>query len=255
MGQPDHAEPCKMSLGPPLQRRIGLSARILAVAGMACMFGHGITPSEAAPLPSEVIELPRGAVVTAEGDSLTYGMDATPEGGRPAINGAGLLRSTSPYPEALQTLLPACSIKNLGYPGDRSVDGLVRWQDVPPPQLALLMYGSNDALNNGMASSGRVNLDTFRFVFTELVERRRRAGAQVVVIIPPPIGNPGVDGLIAPFRKALYAIAARLEVPVVDSPEILRRVEPLWTTDGIHLSAAANRRLAQALASVIKCGP
>jgi len=81
------------------------------------------------------ITLPAGSVIAAEGDSITYGQDTSATGGQPPINDGVLGRSISPFPETLAAQLGRCAVVNRGYPGDRSVEGLVRWQNEAATEL------------------------------------------------------------------------------------------------------------------------
>ncbi|MDI3566438.1 GDSL-type esterase/lipase family protein [Bradyrhizobium sp. Arg816] len=200
------------------------------------------------------VVIARGSTIVAEGDSLTYGMDVSPAGVPTQINGAPQTRSTEPFPETLAQRLRGCAaVANHGYPGDRSVDGLVRWQTLSHANLAILMYGSNDALNNGRAPTGIVSIDTFRSVLNLLIHRRQAEGSQVVLLSPPPIGNEHQERLIAPFRAVVRKTATDLGLTFIDTEEVLRNVVPIWTEDKVHLSTAANTAIADRLAKTIHC--
>ena len=82
----------------------------------------------------------RGSTIVTEGDSLTYGMDVSSAGVPTQINGAPQTRSITPFPETLAEQLRGCAtVVNHGYPGDRSVDGLVRWQAPSHANVTILM--------------------------------------------------------------------------------------------------------------------
>jgi len=200
------------------------------------------------------IRVPRGGVIAAEGDSLTYGMDVSPAGKPTQINRASFTRSTNPYPETLATDLAGCAqVVNRGFPGDRSVDGLVRWQTVPPVNVALLMYGSNDATNYGHSATGVVSLDVFHSVMRLIATRRMAQGATVVLLLPPPIGDPRAEAMIAPYRRDVQALGKEMGLSVFDPKEALSGVEPVFTEDRVHLSPAANIAIAKGLASLVRC--
>ena len=200
-----------------------------------------------------VIALPRNAEIVVEGDSLTYGQDVTPGVNMPPINGSGQPRSRAPYPETLGTMLKQCHVSNHGYPGDRSVDGLVRWQNSKPAALTLMMYGSNDALNNGHASSGVVSVETFTEVMSLLLSKKRNQGSKVLILLPPPIKNANANLLIEKYRQAVRKLADQQSLPIVDVPEILKGIDPVWTADQVHLSEKSNIRIAEFLAQHIRC--
>lgn len=204
-------------------------------------------------LPGQVA-LTQGSTILAEGDSLTYGMDVSPAGQQTQINHSSFTRSISPYPEALGKELKECAtVINDGYPGDRSVDGLVRWQDAKPANVSLLMYGSNDALNNGHASSGILSTDTFRSVMELMIERRQKTGATVMLLSPPPIGDAHAQARIEPYRKIVKEMASERGLIFLDTGEALKGINPLWTPDKVHMVPAANIALAKAVAKLIRC--
>jgi lysophospholipase L1-like esterase len=203
---------------------------------------------------ASAVVIARGSTIVAEGDSLTYGMDITPAGVPSQINGAPQTRSVAPFPETLAQQLRGCAdVVNHGYPGDRSVDGLVRWQAPSHANLAVLMYGSNDALNNGRAPTGIVSVDTFRAVLNLLIRRRQAERSQVILLSPPPIGNEHQERLIAPFRAVVRKTASDLGLMFIDTEDVLKNVSPIWTEDKVHLSTAANVAIAQRLARSIRC--
>jgi lysophospholipase L1-like esterase len=225
----------------------GYAAIALAIAIVLPISAHGEDRPSA-------VAIARGSTIVAEGDSLTYGMDISPAGVATQINGAPQTRSVAPFPETLAQQLKGCAgVVNHGYPGDRSVDGLVRWQTPAHANLALLMYGSNDALNNGRAATGVVSLDTFRSVLALLIHRRQAEGSQVILLSPPPIGNEHQQRLIAPFRAVVRKMATDLGLVFVDTESLLKNVSPVFTDDKVHLSAAANTAIAQSLTRSIRC--
>lgn len=233
-----------------VQRRSGRTRSLLRAVGAAALLLAASTPALSA---VDIIALPKNADVIAEGDSLTYGLDVTPGVNMPPINGSGQPRSRAPYPETLATMLKQCRVSNHGYPGDRSVDGLVRWQNAKPGALSLIMYGSNDALNNGHASSGVVSVKTFTEVLSLMINNRRSEGAKILVLLPPPIKDPHADRLIETYRQAARKIANQQSLPVVDIPDVLKGIDPIWTEDRVHLSEKANMRIAEFLSQHIRC--
>lgn len=215
---------------------------------------HLVAMSGASAEEQKEIRVPRGGVIAAEGDSLTYGMDVSPAGKPTQINHASFTRSTDPYPETLAADLGGCAqVVNRGFPGDRSVDGLVRWQNVPAANLVLLMYGSNDATNYGHSTTGVVSLDVFHDVMRLMATRRMAQGAKVVLLEPPPIANPRAEAMIAPYRREVQALGKEMGLAVFDPKQALNGVEPVFTEDGVHLSPAANIAIAKSLASRIRC--
>lgn len=224
------------------------------------MIGHVVfwcllafaTSSFAAPL--EVV-VPRGGTVATEGDSLTYGMDISANGKPTQINKAIFTRSTDPYPETLMRDLDGCaSVVNRGFPGDRSVDGLVRWQNAPRADLIIFMFGSNDATNYGKAPTGIVSPLVFTQVMQLMITRRQAEGSQIMLLLPPPLGVPYVDGLVEPYRAAVRSLGSAMNLLVLDPKQMLGATETIFTPDHVHLTAMANIAIAKVVRSHIKCG-
>lgn len=203
---------------------------------------------------ASAVTLPPNATIVAEGDSLTYGQDTTPDGVPTAINGALARRSVSPYPETLESMLKGCGkVVNHGFPGDQSVDGWLRWQKEPTASLTILMYGSNDALNFGNAARGKVDVATYRKTLSALVERRKLGGrAQTIILSLPPLQDRALDARLEPYRQAAKAVAELTNSPFVDTVTLLQPLAEPWS-DGVHLSAKANRAISKKLASMIAC--
>ena len=207
------------------------------------------------PLTPTRIVLPAAAVISAEGDSLTYGQDTASAERSPGINGAPQTRSVTPYPETLAQLL-GVRVINRGFPGDQTVQGLKRWDDVVRPDLAILMYGTNDWGNFGGYKEGPVKLEMYKTNLATLIKRRLEQGARVIVLSPPPIDakRVGANGkALAPISDYVAAsreVAAKLGVLWVDLQDVPGTVETPYT-DGLHFTPALNRALAAQVAKLI----
>lgn len=198
--------------------------------------------------------LSQGATIIAEGDSLTYGQDVSASGQNTQINGATQTRSPAPYPETLETELHGCAkVVNRGYPGDRSIDGFARWQGEDSADLYILMYGTNDALNYGNASTGRISVESFTQVLDLLVKRRQAKKAKVLLLVPPPLESAKGNKVLAPYQQAIRDYAQSHNLPFLDTPKLRSVWSRAWTEDGIHLSEAFNRRLAHKISSIVTC--
>ncbi len=201
-------------------------------------------------------KLKSGSVIVAEGDSLTYGQDNSEDGLPEPINHSIQPRSHAPYPETLGLLLKNCAtVINHGFPGDRSVDGLVRWQNADAGRLNIIMYGSNDALNNGHAPTGKVNTATFKSVLKLLVERRKIQNNEVLILLPPPIKSAHANSLIEQYRSTARNFAQQNKVHFLDTVAVLKNLPNPWTTDGTHLSVEANTLIAHEIYKHISCSP
>lgn len=196
--------------------------------------------------------VPSEAVVAFEGDSLTYGVDFSETNGKPPINGSVQPRSVVPFPEEVGRLLSdRVVISNRGYPGDRSVDGIMRWTAVPFAALVFVMYGTNDSGNFGHRTDGIIDPPSFKAHLRELVLRRKSAGSQVVLLTPPPLEDRDLDRGLRDYRLIVREVAEQENTRIVETAGLLKDVTFKWT-DGLHLSAASNRALAAGLAGMIE---
>ncbi|EJL34051.1 lysophospholipase L1-like esterase [Caulobacter sp. AP07] len=195
-----------------------------------------------------------GATIICEGDSLTYGFARgwTPTQG--GINGSLAPRSLTPYPEELGRLLGGqIKVVNLGMPGDRTLEGVTRWADAPSGQLAIIMYGANDAAVRGR--NAPLGVATYGALLEALVRRRLNDGAQVIVLLPPPASARDTQPRLDPYRQMAAEVAARTGAKAMDAGEALRGLDAPLQYDGLHLSDQANQAIAKALASRIVVEP
>lgn len=196
----------------------------------------------------ESIVLEPGAVIVCEGDSLTQGTDRIE-------SLATLFRghhADTPYPAILATLLgKAVTVVNRGKGGDTARDGLARWGSAPSGDLAIIMYGGNDArIRTG--GIGATPLVDFRTVIGELVQRRQRGGATVLVMASPQVGTVAAEQAIAPYRIAAREAALEHGALFIDTRTFLQRLPVPLKLDGVHLRPVASRAIGDGLAALIQ---
>lgn len=173
--------------------------------------------------------LPRlssGDVIVAFGDSLTYGTGATEH---------------ESYPAVLASMIGKEVIR-AGVPGEVTAQGLQRLHSVIDehrPRLVIVCLGGNDMLKRVSMSDTRANL---RAILKALKER------DIGVVL---IGVPQPTLLSSP--PELYAEIAR-EFGVPYEGEVLKRVlyAAEMKSDPIHPNAAGYRRMAEAVAAVLR---
>ena len=189
--------------------------------------------------------------IACYGDSLTYGQDTSGTGGFPPINGASQGRSANPYPESLATSLTtigfSASVINRGYPGDTSSDGLTRWTSASATDVAIIMYGTNDAMNYG--GTGLVSVDDFRKNISSMIEREREKGAVVILMSPPNVAERIANAKIAPYRAQMKYLADAYSLTYIDASEQVETITKLWT-DNVHLTSFAYNELGWHIASL-----
>lgn len=197
-----------------------------------------------------VVRLPERALIVCEGDSLTYGFVRAWEAAQPAINGSDAPRSPTPYPETLgRSLGGDVTVVNRGYPGDGVMDGITRWADAPSGDLAIIMYGTNDApiRNRG----GHISVETYSVLLEAAVRRRLYGGAQVILLVPPSPSARSKQAAIDPYRAAVIQVGRRTNVLVVDVYEILQKSRAPLQADGLHMTGESNVALADALHDIL----
>lgn len=170
--------------------------------------------------------LTASSTVVAFGDSLTSG-----SGARQAEN----------YPSVLANIL-GCRVVNAGIAGEVSSAGLRRLPDVlqrDKPDLVILCHGGNDMLGRKDPDHIRANLDA-------MIRQIKETGADVILVgVPKPgllLRSPGL------YRELAKHHAIPYEADIV--PDILSTRS--LKSDRIHPNAAGYRRLAEAVAALIR---
>ena len=170
--------------------------------------------------------LPRGAVVLAFGDSLTYGTGAAP--GRS-------------YPDVLSDMT-GLRIVNAGVPGETTTKGLTRLPEALDefnPDLVILIHGGNDMLRRQSRSGAAANL-------TRMIELSRDSGAEVVMLAVP---APGL--ILSP--AAFYGEVAENTGTPIDTDALADILQyPSNKADPIHPNAAGYRMLAERVEDLLK---
>lgn len=210
-------------------------------------------PSEIMTLATILKKANDGTAITIAcyGDSLTYGQDTSATGTGSPINGASQSRSPNPYPESLATSLStigfSATVFNRGYPGDSSADGVTRWASASATDVAIIMYGTNDAMNYG--GTGLVSVDNFRRNISTIIERERDKGAAVILMSPPNVAERIANAKIAPYRAQMKYLSDAYSIPFIDSAEQIDTITKLWT-DNVHLTSFAYNELGWHIASL-----
>jgi lysophospholipase L1-like esterase len=165
-------------------------------------------------------------VVLAFGDSLTFGTGVTAD---------------ETYPAVLAGLIGRKVVRD-GVPGETTAQGLERLEaslETHRPRLLLLCLGGNDLLRRVDAAQIESNLRA-------MVQLARSHGAEVVLIGVP---EPALFGGTAPLYRRLAAeLRVLLEEETVT--DVLR--DEALKSDPIHPNAEGYRRIAQALAALLR---
>lgn len=166
------------------------------------------------------------STVLAFGDSLTFGTGAQPE---------------ESYPTVLAGML-GCTVVNAGVPGEVTGVGLARLPallDENEPDLVILCHGGNDFLRHQNREETRANLH-------RMIASVKERGIDLILIGVP---EPGLLVSTAPFYRGL---AEEFMVPYDE--DIIREIltDRALKSDQVHPNAAGYRRLAEAVAALIR---
>ena len=177
--------------------------------------------------PPKLAKLPAGGVVLAFGDSLTHGTGA---------------RAAESYPAVLQGLIGRRVVR-AGVPGEVTAEGLARLPGVlqaTAPDLLILIHGGNDLLRRTPRQRIAANLRAM----VHLAQEREVA---VIAIGVPDLGL--ILGRSAGFYEEL---AEELDIPYDGAalPAILK--QPSLKSDAIHPNAQGYRKLAEAVAELLR---
>jgi acyl-CoA thioesterase-1 len=165
-------------------------------------------------------------IVLAFGDSITYGTGAGPD---------------ESYPKVLAQLIGR-RVVGAGVPGEVTANGLQRLPEVldeVKPKILLLCLGGNDMLRKVEPVAIEANLRT-------MVRLARDRGIAVVLIAVP---KPALFGGNAAFYQT---IARENDLPL--ESKILKDVlfDNEFKADTIHPNAKGYRRLAEAIAALLR---
>jgi lysophospholipase L1-like esterase len=176
--------------------------------------------------PARLPVLAKSDVVVAFGDSITFGTGAEPQ---------------ESYPAVLEQMIGRRVI-NAGVPGEITAEGLSRLPQIlesEKPALLILCHGGNDhlrQLNHGQAA------DNIR----EMIRLARQRGTAVALIAVP-----GFSLSVSP--EPMYKdIAKEFKIPLEEKTLSDILADNSLKSDYIHPNAAGYRRLAEAVAALLK---
>jgi lysophospholipase L1-like esterase len=176
--------------------------------------------------PASLPVLDKSDVVVAFGDSITFGTGAEPR---------------ESYPAVLEQMIGR-RVVNAGVPGEVTVEGLSRLPqilDQEKPALLILCHGGNDTLRQLSRVQAADNI-------REMVRLARQRGVAVVLIAVPSLG---LSVSPAPMYRD---IAKELKIPLEEKTLSDILADGSLKSDLIHPNAAGYRRLAEAVAMLLK---
>ncbi len=174
----------------------------------------------------QVTKLGAADVVLAFGDSLTYGTGAKPEESYPAILGQLIGRT----------------VVRAGVPGEMTAGGLERLSgvlDEHQPRLVIVCLGGNDMLRKGAPENIESNL-------RKILQAIKSRGLDAVLVgVPAP-------GLITSAPKFYERLAEEFKIPYEGSIVTSVLYKPDLKSDPIHPNAAGYRKMAEAIAELLR---
>jgi acyl-CoA thioesterase-1 len=173
-----------------------------------------------------VAKLAANDIVLAFGDSLTHGTGAKAE---------------ESYPAVLSQLLGR-NVVRAGIPGEQSAGGLERLPgvlDEHRPRLVIVCLGGNDMLRKQPQAAIESNLRAM------LKEIRSRGIDAVLVGVPAP-------GLITSAPEFYEKLAKEFGIPYEGKVVTSVLYKPELKSDPIHPNADGYRRIAEALAKLLR---
>jgi lysophospholipase L1-like esterase len=194
---------------------IYMLAAILLVIGLAAC----------SPTP-KLSRLANDAVIVAFGDSITFGTGASEE---------------ESYPVVLEKLTGR-KVVNAGVPGEVTASGLSRLPEIlerEKPALLIICHGGNDLLRRLGDQQAADNIRSM------IRLAKQREVAVVLVAVP----SPGILLSPAPMYRE---IAKELKVPLEEETLSSVLSDNSLKSDYIHPNAAGYKRLAEAIATLLK---
>ena len=200
--------------------------------------------------------------ITCRGDSMTYGQDTTSSDKRPAdttptTNGTNhtFTRASVSYPEHLQTLLnlqygKQVTVRNWGYSGDGTKQGLKHYPNASKSDLCVIMYGTNNATLTSLDDYNDVN--SFITYYDKMIQLELKNNTPVVIMKPHKTKYP--DSKTDRFTKALEMLASKYGIPILDLEREMINYKYDIYSDDIHYNANGYKSIALKLAIFILGG-
>ncbi len=176
--------------------------------------------------PARLPALAKSDVVVAFGDSITFGTGAEPR---------------ESYPVVLEQMIGR-KVVNAGVPGEVTAEGLSRLPqilDTEKPALLILCHSGNDTLRQLSRVQAADNI-------RGMVRLARQRGVAVVLIA---VSALGFSVSPAPMYRD---IAKELKIPLEEKTLSDILADGSLKSDFIHPNAAGYRRLAEAVATLLK---
>jgi len=160
---------------------------------------------------------------------------------------------------------------NRGFSGYNSEYGVIAFNNVvvvENPDLVFIFFGANDAVDS--SNDRHVSLPKFEQNLRSMLDECKKSlpSANVVIITPPPIWETALTAWNAEKGRPLdrtndrayeygqicHKLAKEFSLPIVDAWQAMEGASierAQYLSDGLHLSARGNDKLAEAIKTVI----
>lgn len=191
------------------------------------------------------------------GDSITYGHDTFSSGTIPPVSPHSQPHVAIPYPE--QTVLNINSafgvtgntVENRGFSGDTVKISYGRWSTNPSADLAIVMFGINDATIGGIG----ISVEEYTEYLILTIERYLRWGCGVVVCTSSLMSRGNEPRDVYKYRAAAKNVANQYGCPVFDAGDVgMQNLTSEIYSDSVHFNQAGYSLLGCSMASFLLSG-
>lgn len=202
-----------------------------------------------------------------KGDRIVFFGDSITAGGSSATGYISLIK------DSVNKTQPVLGVEfiNAGVSGNKVMDLQARVQKAvldKKPSIVFIFIGANDVGHWGVPRRTGTTKEQFESGLKEIIGKIRAVNAQVVLCTPAVLGEKtdgtnsrGKDKMLDEYSDIDRRLATDLELPLVDLhnafTDYLKANNPenqekgILTTDGVHLSPAGNKLVAEQMLKVL----
>lgn len=206
-------------------------------------------------LPSAVAKMREGQCkIVCVGDSITYGHDTVSSGTIPPTSPHIRPHVATPYPEKMVSNVNLAfgvtgnTVENRGFSGDTVKMSYDRWNTNPNADLAIIMFGINDAMVGGVG----ISVEEYSEYLKMTVERYIRWGCGVVVCTLSLMSRGNEPRDVYKYRAAAKSVANQYGCPVFDASDVgMQNLTSEIYSDSVHFNQAGYSLLGCSMASFL----
>lgn len=188
------------------------------------------------------------------GDSITYGHDTVSSGTIPPTSPHIRPHVATPYPEKMVSNVNLAfgvtgnTVENRGFSGDTVKMSYDRWNTNPNADLAIIMFGINDAMVGGVG----ISVEEYSEYLKMTVERYIRWGCGVVVCTSSLMSRGNEPRAVYKYRAAAKHVADQYGCPVFDAGDVgMQNLTSEIYSDTVHFNQAGYSILGCSMASFL----